>query len=110
MPLTISPRALLAIIAFAVLTIAAAMAVSPAHAAEGGAFYRVQLAQPATTGTVVAGGLAWRCDGSACSAAKSSSRDAIVCAKLVKEVGAVTSFATPKGPLEGDDLARCNKA
>lgn len=109
MPLSVTPRALLAIIAFALLAIGSALAVSPAKAAEGGSFYHVELAQPAAAGTVVAGGLAWRCTGSACSAAKSSSRDAIVCAKLVKEVGAVTSFATPKGALEGDALARCNK-
>jgi hypothetical protein len=109
MPLTVTPRGLLAIIASAVLAIGSAIAVSPAQAAESASFYRVELAQPAAASTVVAGGLAWRCSGSACSAGKSTSRDAIVCAKLVKEVGAVTSFATPKGTLEGDDLARCNK-
>jgi hypothetical protein len=102
-----TPLLLIALLALAICI--ATVIAAPARAAEGGAFYRVELAQPAAAGTVVAGGLAWRCNGSACNAGKSSSRDAIVCAKLVKEVGAVTSFATPKGALEGDDLARCNK-
>ena len=82
---------------------------APAGASEGGAFYRAELAQPAAKPTLVAAGVAWRCDGSACSAAKSGSRDAIVCAKLVKEVGQLTSFSSPKGALEGEDLARCNQ-
>ena len=89
---------------------AAGLAAPTAHAAEGGAFYRAELAQPASASTVVAGGLAWRCEGSACSAAKSTSRDAIVCAKLAKEVGQLTSFASRRGALEDADLARCNGA
>jgi len=109
MPLTVTPRGLLAIIACSVFALGAALAVSPAKAAEGGSFYRAELAQPAAVGTVVAGGLAWRCSDTACTAGKSSSRDAIVCAKLVKEVGALTSFTTPKGAFEGEALDRCNK-
>lgn len=111
MPLTLSPRGLLAIVASAVLALGlATLAASPADAAEGGAFYRAELAAPMAAKTVVAGGLAWRCEGSACSAAKSGSRDAIVCAKLVKEVGALTGFASAKGALEAEALARCNEA
>lgn len=86
-----------------------ALAATSARAAESAAFYRAELAQPAAAQTVVAGGLAWRCDGSACSATRSTSRDAIVCAKLAKEVGQLTSFASRKGALEAADLARCNQ-
>jgi hypothetical protein len=110
MPLTVSPRALLAIIASAVLALGLALlAAPPASAASNTVFYQAQLAEPASAATIVAGGTAWRCEGSACSAGKSSSRDAIVCAKLVKEVGQLTSFTSPKGALEADDLARCNQ-
>lgn len=100
---------ILAVVLLIVVIAAGAFAASSARAAESGAFYRAELAQPASAPTVVAAGLAWRCEGSACSAAKSTSRDAIVCAKLAKEVGQLTSFASRKGPLESTDLARCNQ-
>jgi len=87
-----------------------ALAPTVAHAADGGAFYRAELAQPVAQQTIVAGGVAWHCNESACSAGKASSRDAIVCAKLAKEVGALTSFASRKGALEAGDLERCNAA
>lgn len=94
-----------------VLAAGGALAATAASAAEGGAFYRAELAQPVTQQqTVITDGIAWKCEGSTCSAAKGNSRDVIVCAKLVKKVGEVASFASRKGALEGEDLARCNRS
>jgi len=84
-------------------------AAGSAGAAEGGTFYRAELAAPAQQQTVISDGIVWRCEGSTCGAGKSNSRDAIVCARLVKKVGQVTSFTSRNGALEGDALARCNQ-
>lgn len=100
---------LLALTLFVLAFVASMFAATSAGAAEGGAFYRAELAQPAETQSVIVDGLVWRCDGSACYAAKSNSRDAIVCARLVKKIGPVTGFASRQGALEGEQLARCNK-
>ena len=91
------------------LAVGSVLAGTAARAVEGGAFYRAELAAPVSQQTVITDGIAWKCEGSTCSAPKNNSRDAIVCARLVKKVGALTSFASRKGALEGDDLARCNK-
>ncbi len=91
------------------LTVGSVLVGTAAHAVEGGAFYRAELATPVSQQTVITDGIAWKCEGSTCSAAKNNSRDAIVCARLVKKVGVLTSFASRKGALEGDDLMRCNK-
>lgn len=91
------------------LAVCAIFAGTAAAAAESGAFYRAELAAPASQQTIITDGIAWKCEGSTCSAAKGNSRDAIVCARLVKKVGPLTGFASRKGTLEGDDLARCNR-
>lgn len=91
------------------VAVGAMFAGTAAHAAEGGAFYRAELTAPVSQQTVITDGIAWKCEGSTCSAAKGNSRDAIVCARLVKKVGPLTGFASRKGALEGDDLARCNQ-
>jgi hypothetical protein len=101
---------LLAIALLALVVAGALFAGTAARAAEAGAFYRAELAAPVSQQqTVITDGIAWKCEGSTCSAAKGNSRDAIVCARLARKVGTLTSFASRKGALEGDDLARCNQ-
>lgn len=51
----------------------------------------------------------WSCGDAGCSAAaKSSSRPAIVCELLVKEVGALRTFTAAGQPLTPEQLERCN--
>ena len=84
---------------------------SPVRAAAPGAFYTVTLAAPlAAPAKMVEGETLWSCAGSECSAARDTSRPAIVCARLARKVGQVTRFVTPKGEMPAEDLARCNTA
>jgi hypothetical protein len=101
------PIAAIAALAWTVLTIGTAVSPAPAHAAEG-AYYRAELTAPASSGHAVVGGLVWKCADTACAAPKGTSRPAIVCARLAKEVGEVSTFSAGGKALEADDLARCN--
>lgn len=96
--------------AFAALAISAgsfAITAQPAHAEAG--YYTAALAAPlAAPQKVIEGGVLWNCAGAACTAPRDTSRPAIVCARLARKVGEVTRFATPKGELAAEELAKCN--
>ncbi len=83
---------------------------TPAYAAGAGA-YSASLATPVDAPKrEVINGVLWRCEGDSCSAPLDGSRPANACAKLVRKIGPVTRFASPKGELSADDLQRCNAA
>lgn len=97
-----------ALLALAGAAASFAATVQPVRA-QSAHYYSATLAAPvAAPKKMIQGGLPWACAGSECSAPRDSSRPAIVCARLVEKVGAITRFATPKGELAADDLARCN--
>ena len=73
-----------------------------------GAFYTATLTEAAAATRTVAGGLGWSCAGPACTAPRGTSRPAIVCARLVRELGPVSAFAADGRALEAADLERCN--
>ncbi|MET0905017.1 MAG: hypothetical protein ABWY10_02990 [Tardiphaga sp.] len=75
--------------------------------AQTGTFYGVTLAEPAAARTIVRG-MMFSCDGAACSAAAGTSRPAIVCASVVRELGPVTAFRAGDTVLDGEALAKCN--
>ncbi len=83
-------------------------AVASAQTRTNGPAYRAELAQPASATRMAAGGVVWTCAGNACTAPRSNSRPAIVCARLVREAGAVTSFAVAGTAISATDLDRCN--
>lgn len=58
----------------------------------------------------VVNGAVWNCTGTSCTGSSDGSAPARTCARVVKAFGPVTSFATPKGELSADQLARCNGA
>lgn len=101
------PFAAFVALAWTTLTIGSAIAPAPAQAAEG-PYYRAELAAPAKAAKPIAGGMVWSCSQNACTSGKGTSRPAIVCARLVKEVGPVASFTAAGKALEADDIARCN--
>lgn len=107
LPLTAKPVAAIAALAWTTLTFGTAITPAPASAAEG-AYYRAELTAPASKGSAVAGGLVWKCAQTNCAAPKGTSRPAVVCARLAKEVGAVNTFTAGGKALEAEDLARCN--
>src|SRR5690348_1937856 len=107
LPNTARPLAIVAALAWTTLSIVTAVSPSAAQAAEG-AYYRAQLSAPAASTNAVAGGLVWKCAETNCAAPKGTSRPAIVCARLAKEVGEVATFTAGGKALEAEDLARCN--
>jgi hypothetical protein len=107
LPLNAKPVAAVAALAWTALSIGTAISPAPAQAAEG-AYYRAELTAPATNGHAVVGGLVWKCADTACAAPKGTSRPAIVCARLAKQVGEVSNFTAGGKAFEAEDLARCN--
>lgn len=80
---------------------------APATAATG-PHYRAELASPAPQARFVARDVVWTCDGTNCTAARGTSRPAIMCASLAKAAGPVSSFAAGGKTLDAAELARCN--
>lgn len=108
LPQTARPVAAFVAFAWTALSFGAALTPSPVQAAEG-AYYRAQLAAPAPEARPIASGVAWKCADNACTAGAGTSRPAIVCARLAKEVGKVEAFAAGGKELSAEELARCNK-
>jgi hypothetical protein len=80
---------------------------SAAIAQPNGNYYSITLAQPAEAKTVVRDMLV-NCDGAVCAAAQGTSRPAIVCASIARELGPVTAFRAGDHALDGEALAKCN--
>jgi hypothetical protein len=56
----------------------------------------------------VAKDVVWKCGDGGCTAGKSNSRPALVCAALVRQVGRVDSFTAGGETLPADQLEKCN--
>lgn len=97
---------------FGALTLALAtsltLVTSAAVAQPTGGYYNITLSEPAATAKTVVHDMVVNCDGAACSAAQGSSRPAIVCASIAREMGPVTSFRAGDAVLDGEALAKCN--
>lgn len=84
---------------------------APAHAQGASRGYTATLtAKLDAPKTSVINGVVWSCDGDTCAGPVDGSRPLNTCARVAKEFGKVTAFATPKGELNSDKLARCNAA
>ncbi|MCW3846331.1 hypothetical protein OF829_03700 [Sphingomonas sp. LB-2] len=62
---------------------------------------------PAKT-SVVTRSTVWHCGEGTCTASKSTSRDAIMCELVVREVGTLQSFSANGTAFDADALAKCN--
>jgi hypothetical protein len=80
---------------------------APALAAAGPHFQAEPAARPAESRLALRDTL-WRCGDDGCAAAESSSRPAIVCAVLAREIGTLRSFSVRGEALSPDALDRCN--
>lgn len=85
---------------------------APAHAqAPQARGYSATLATPLEApARKVVNDVVWNCTGTSCSGPVDGSSPKNSCARVVKTFGQVTRFATPKGELSAEDLARCNAA
>ena len=93
---------ILSAFSLAFLTVGAAPAVA------AGPHYRAELATPTSSNRIVTRDLIWRCAASGCVAGKSNRRPATDCAALVREAGALRSFAVAGKALSAADLEKCN--
>lgn len=75
-----------------------------------GSFYSATLTAPAEAPRAIAGGVVWTCAGTDCSAPRGTSRPGVMCARLVREVGTVSSFTADGVALDAAALERCNAA
>ena len=80
---------------------------SAAIAQPSGGYYNVTLASE-SAGKQVVRGMLFNCDGATCAAAEGTSRPAIVCASVARQLGPVTSFRAGNEALDGEALAKCN--
>lgn len=109
--LRLSPLQHVASFAGAVLIAATLLVGAEAQAQpRSGAFYSATLAAPADAPRTIAGGVVWNCAGTDCSAPRGTSRPTIMCARLVREVGPVSSFTANGETLDAAALERCNAA
>ncbi len=84
-------------------------AINPAPAlANSGAYYTAELVAPAKDDRLVASGVAWKCQGTTCHAAKGTSRPLRICRGLARKFGEVSSFTSKGEALAEDRLAKCN--
>jgi hypothetical protein len=96
-----------ALLALAGTAISFGVTATPSYAAAG--YYSATLAAPVEgTKRFVDGETPWACTGTECTAPRNTSRPSVVCARLVKKVGAVARFATPDSELPAEDLTKCN--
>lgn len=112
MTLSNSPSTRLGVFAAAILYTAvgftAITAPAPAQARDSGPYYKAELSQPTQQRTVIAGGLAWKCEGTTCVAPQGTSRPLRVCRQLQRDVGEVASFTAKGETLDAEKLAKCN--
>jgi hypothetical protein len=85
-----------------------ALTATPAEARSSQPHYTAELTAPAKDSRVIAGGVAWSCQGTTCVAAKGTSRPVIMCTRLQREAGEIASFSTAGEALSDEKLAACN--
>jgi len=107
LPTAAKPTAALVALAWTALTFGTAISPAPAQAADG-PYYRAELAAPVTAAKPIVSGTVFNCTGTGCAGSKATSRPAIVCARLAKEVGEVAAFTANGKALAAEELAKCN--
>ena len=97
-------------IAYAALTIGAAITPASAEARSSGPHYVAQLVQPTDTSVEILRGTPWTCEGTVCTAPKTGSRPLTVCKNFVRKIGEVSSFTVKGEELAADKMAKCQPA
>ncbi len=94
---------------YAAFTAAAhcAATIAPA-AAQTGSYYAATPVSAPAEDRLVTRNTVWNCGGGTCTAAKSGTRDALLCELVVREVGALQAFRANGSTFDAEALARCN--
>ncbi len=96
-------------IAWTAVSFGAAVSPAPAIAqTPSKAYYRAELAQPASETRAIAGELVWACNGTSCIADKGTSRPLRICREVNRKFGQVTSFTARGEALPAQELEKCN--
>lgn len=82
---------------------------APVFAAKAEPAYVASFAAPATAAKLVSSERLWSCEGATCSAGGDATSPAKnICARIAREVGAVTGFVAKGRAFGADELAACN--
>ena len=95
-------------IRLALVTLAFASVLLPA-AASAANYYRAEPTAAPTQTRFVARENVWICNAGVCTSGRSSSRPAIVCATLVREVGTLRTFSVEGRAFAAEELESCNR-
>jgi hypothetical protein len=99
-------RTLAIVAAFAASALSLGVSVQPAYA-QAPVVRAVTVAQIAPK-SIVAGETLWNCGAEGCTTRALTSRPAVACAQVTKQVGAVSSFSVGGAALSSDELTKCN--
>jgi hypothetical protein len=91
-------------------TFAIAAAPVPAEAAQRGAYEATLTSPLGEARREILDGTLWRCQQDRCAAPHDGGRALAMCGKVARKFGSVARFASPKGELASEDLAKCNAA
>ena len=97
---------MIAVAAAAAATLALAPASGFAQTSRG--YYSATPVTAPAKSSVVTRTTVWNCGGGTCVASKATSRDAIMCELVVREVGALSSFSAGGNAFDAEALAKCN--
>lgn len=87
---------------------ATTLLLAPASLAQTARGYSATPVAAPTKASLVTRSTLWKCADGVCTAAQATSRDAIVCELVAKEVGALSSFTAKGQAFDADALAKCN--
>ena len=79
-----------------------------AQAANNGPYYKVELAQPATSKQELLRSVFVKCEGTACRAPMASTAPKNMCISIAREFGAVAAFSAGDRVFTAEELAACN--
>ena len=74
----------------------------------GGAQYRAEPAAPPAAARLIVKEIVWKCGAGGCVAPQGTSRPAVDCSALAREVGTLRSFTVAGQPLDSAALGKCN--
>jgi len=99
---------MIAVAAAAAATLALAPVSGFAQTTRG--YYSATPAAAPAKSSVVTRSTVWHCGEGVCTASKATSRDAIMCELVAREVGTLNAFSANGTAFDADKLAKCNTA
>lgn len=79
-----------------------------AQAASNSAYYKIELAQPATSKQELLRSVVVKCEGTTCRAPMASTAAKNMCISVTRKLGSVSAFTAGDRVFTADELAACN--